>query len=135
MAKKLAGLFGVVFVLVGILGFFGNPIVGMMGFFETDALHNVVHLLIGVILLLVVVNKPSASSLWLKIVGAVYLLLAILGFLTISGGGMLLGLVTMNGADHYLHLVLGIVILLAGFMTGDDHMASGMPMNSGAGTM
>ena len=127
MAKKLATLFGVVFVLVGVLGFVSNPIVGAAGLFQTDTLHNIVHLLIGVVLLIVAMSAPAASALWLKIFGVVYLLLAVLGFLLIPGGGMLLGLVTTNTADHFLHLVLGVVILAAG-MWGNS--SSSMPMAS-----
>ncbi len=119
MAKKLAVVFGVVFVLVGALGFIPNPIVGAGGIFVTDTLHNLVHLLIGVVLLIVAVNAPSKSSLWMNIFGVVYLLLAVLGFLTIPAGGALLGLVTMNTADHFLHVFLGVVLLIAGIATSN----------------
>lgn len=128
MAKKLAILFGAVFVLVGVLGFIPNPIVGAAGLFQTDALHNIVHLLIGVILLIVAVSAPAKSALWLKIFGVVYLLLVVLGFLLIPEGGMLLGLVTMNTADHFLHLVLGIVLLAAAWWANSS--SSSMPMAS-----
>jgi hypothetical protein len=127
MAKKLAVVFGVVFVLVGVLGFIPNPIVGAGGIFVTDTLHDLVHLIIGIVLLIVAVNAPSKSSLWLNIFGVVYLLLAVLGFLTIPSGGMLLGLVTMNTADHFLHVVLGIALLIAGIATNNKSMS--MPMN------
>lgn len=120
MAKKLAVVFGIIFVLVGILGFIPNPLVGATGLFETDTLHNLVHLLIGVILLIVAMSAPAASALWLKIFGVVYLLLAVLGFLLIPGGGVLLGLVITNTADHLLHLVLGVVLLAAGFMSSSS---------------
>lgn len=109
-------VFGVVFVLVGILGFVPNPIVGMDGIFETDAMHNIVHLLFGVLLL--VAGKIGGPSLWLKILGAVYLVLAVLGFLMVPEEGMLLGLVHMNAADHWLHVVLGAALLAAAFMGG-----------------
>lgn len=114
MAKKIALLLGIVFVLVGLLGFVPNPIVGMAGIFETDMLHNLVHILFGIIL--IVAAKKGAAMLWLKVLGVVYLLLAILGFLMVPEGGMLLGLVHANAADHWLHVVLGIVLVLAGFM-------------------
>lgn len=127
MAKKLAVLFGIVFVIVGLLGFIPNPIVGAAGLFQTDHLHDLVHLLIGVILLIVAFAAPAASSLWLKIFGVVYLLLAVLGFLMVPHGGMLLGLVTMNAADHWLHVVLGIVLIIAGMMRGSS---APMPMAS-----
>lgn len=115
MAKKLAYVFGAVFVLVGLLGFVGNPLVGMGGIFETDTAHNIVHILFGVILLVVAMKAASKSALWLKILGAVYLVLAILGFVMVPEGGALLGLVHANAADHWLHVVLGVVLLAAGF--------------------
>lgn len=132
MAKKIAVLFGVIFVLVGVLGFFPNPLVGMEGVFETDALHNIVHLLFGIILLVVAMKAPGKSALWLKILGAVYLLLALLGFFLISEGGKLLGLVQMNHADHWLHVVLGVVLLVAGFMGKGSQVPMKMPQSPNA---
>jgi hypothetical protein len=52
----------------------------------------------------------------LKIVGVVYALVAILGFFA---GDMLLG-VALNAADHWLHVFLAIVLLVAGFALPDD---------------
>lgn len=119
MAKTLALVFGVVFVLVGILGWVTNPLVGVGAIFETNHLHDLVHLAFGLILLAVAFMAPMKSGLWLKILGVVYLLLAVLGFILVPDGGMLLGLVTTNMADHLLHIVLGIVLLVAGFVAKD----------------
>ena len=126
MAKKLAVLFGVVFVLVGVLGFIPNPLVGPAGLFETDGLHNIVHFIIGVVLLIVAVSAPMKSGLWLKIFGVIYLLLAILGFIMVPAGGALLGLVHANMADHWLHVILGVVLLLAGFAGGKSSAPAAM---------
>ena len=126
MAKKLAIMFGVVFVLVGVLGMISTPIAGPMGLFQTNSLHDYVHLLIGIVLLVVAFAAPAKSGLTLQIFGVVYFLLAILGFLLIPSGGDLLGLVTMNTADHVLHAVLGIVLFFAGKSAGSSSMASGM---------
>jgi hypothetical protein len=117
MAKKLAIVFGAIFVLVGVLGFVENPLVGEGALFHTDMLHNIVHLLFGVILLAVALKVPGKSAKWLKILGVVYLILAVLGFLLIPEGGALLGLVEMNHADHWLHVVLGVALVAAGFWT------------------
>ena len=117
MTKTLAKIFGVVFVLVGLLGFVMNPIVGQVGFFHANVAHDLVHLLLGIVLLVCSKNGQQAAT-WLKIVGVVYLVVALLGFLMpMDGMGMtnLLGFVSINGADNYLHLVLGIVIFLCGF--------------------
>ena len=132
MAKKLAIGFGVVFVLVGILGMLDTAIVGSAGIFMTNALHDIVHLLIGIVLIGVALMAPDASATWLKIFGVVYLLLAVLGFLLIPNGGSLLGLVDMNTADHVLHIVLGVALFLAGQMSGSKSMTSSPSMG---GTM
>jgi general stress protein CsbA len=123
MAKTLAYVFGVVFLLVGILGFVDNPLVGANGIFETDTLHNLVHLIFGIILLAIAMKAAAQSALWLKILGVVYLILAILGF--VMGGDALLGLVHANTADHWLHLVLGIVLVGAGLSLKGKSMPSG----------
>ncbi|MEO6536582.1 MAG: DUF4383 domain-containing protein [Candidatus Paceibacterota bacterium] len=130
MAKKLAVLFGIVFVLVGVLGFIPNPLVGSTALFVTDTLHNIVHLLIGVVLLIVAMSAPEKSALWLKVFGVIYLLLAVLGFILVPSGGALLSLVMMNTADHWLHVVLGVVLLIGGIISSKPSMttASGMPM-------
>lgn len=116
MAKKLALVFGVVFILIGLLGFVSNPLVGMGALFEADMMHNLAHIMLGLILLLVALKAAGKSALWLKIIGVVYLVLAILGFLMVPDGGTLLGLVETNTADHWLHLVLGVVLVGVGFL-------------------
>lgn len=126
MAKTLALVFGIVFVVVGLLGMFvPNPLVGAGALFETNQAHDLVHLLFGIILLVVAFTAPMKSGLWLKILGVVYLVIALLGFVMAPAGGALLGLVETNHADHWLHIVLGVVLLIAGFMGGKKQMASG----------
>ncbi|MES2225867.1 MAG: DUF4383 domain-containing protein [Patescibacteria group bacterium] len=130
MAKKIAVLFGVIFVLVGILGFIPNPLVGPTGLFDTDTVHNLIHLIFGVILLIVAMSSPMKSALWLKILGIVYLLLAIIGFLTVPDGGSLLGIAMTNMADHWLHIVLGIVLLVAGVVSNKPSAPAPVPPTS-----
>jgi hypothetical protein len=130
MAKKVSLVLGVVFVLVGLLGFVPNPLVGEGGFFHTDLVHNLVHLIIGIVLL-VMMSKPAAG-LTVKVVGIVYLVVAILGFLMVgSETGKLLGLIEVNGADNWLHLVLGVVIAVLGW-TVCKGSSSSVSMNNGS---
>ena len=122
MTKKSTIIIGIVFLLVGILGFFNNPIVGSEGYFITNLSHDLVHLLTGLALLFVGL-KTKNSSLALKIFGLVYLLVAVLGLLVTqeTGSGHLLGFIHINGTDNWLHLILGIVIFLLG-ARGDSEM-------------
>lgn len=128
MAKTLALIFGVIFVLVGIAGFLPNPLVGQGAIFHTDTAHNLVHLLFGIILVGCALRMPAQSSLWLKIIGGLYLVIAVLGFLMVPNGGSLLGLVATNMADHLLHVVLGIVLVVAGFVGKSGSSAPARPM-------
>lgn len=112
-------LIGVIFIAVGILGFVPNPIIGEEdAVFHADTTHNMVHIISGVLFLLVAFAAPARSGLFLKIFGVVYLLLGILGMATIGDEGMtqLLGFLHVNGNDNYLHIGLGVLILLAGFL-------------------
>lgn len=125
MAKTLAYVFGIIFVIVGLLGLFvPNPLIGSgaAAFFATNTLHDSVHLVIGLVLLAVAIWCPRVSSLWLKIIGAIYLVLAILGF---AVAGPIAG-VMLNDADNWLHVVLGLVLLIAGLSVRDEEMGPRM---------
>lgn len=123
MAKTILYVLGVILTLVGVLGFImPSP---LLGIFEVNALHNVVHLVTGLVFLGVAWMAPMQASMTAKVLGVVYALVAILGL--VMGEGMLLGLITVNMADHILHIGLALVLLYAGFMGGDSRSSS-MPM-------
>jgi Domain of unknown function (DUF4383) len=120
-AKNAAILFGVVFLIVGVLGYVPNPIVGPTGIFLTNPLHNIIHLVSG-IALLAGAYTSLGSSLMLKIVGVVYGLVAVCGFFMVMDN-MMMG-VAINDADKWLHVALAVAILAAGFMLPDDRPAA-----------
>lgn len=110
MAKKVAMVVGVVFVLVGILGFFNNPILGL---FEVNAAHNVVHLLTGLLALGAGAAGVEMAKRYFMVFGVVYALVTVWGFVSEE---VLFGLLSVNGWDNLLHLVLAAVFLYVGFM-------------------
>ena len=116
MVKTAAVLFGVVFLLVGILGFV--PAVTkdqmLLGIFHVNAAHNVVHLLSGAIALFAGMTSAGAARVYFRVFGVVYGLVAVMGFM--MGDGMLLGLISNNTADTWLHVVIAATSLLLGFM-------------------
>lgn len=114
-AKTAAMVLGIVFVIVGALGFVPNPIVGENGIFLTNRLHDWVHVASGIVLLLGAYS-PLGSAMTLRVVGVIYAIVAVLGFIM---AGPVFG-IAMNMADHWLHVVLAIVILFAGFGLPDD---------------
>ena len=117
MAKTMAVLFGLVFLVVGILGFV--PAVTknemLLGIFHVNTAHNAVHLLSGVAALLCGLSGVGASRMYFRIFGLVYALVAVLGFLN-PGDTMLLGLISNNMATTWLHVGIAAVSLLIGFM-------------------
>jgi hypothetical protein len=115
-AKSAAMIFGVLFLIVGVLGFVPNPVISPTGYFEVNDLHNLFHIGAGIILLVGAYASAGAfgPGMALRFIGAVYAILAVMGFFL--PGNMIFGMVAMNMADHWLHAVLAIALLLAGFV-------------------
>jgi hypothetical protein len=117
--RLVATIFGAVYLLVGLLGFAFTGGVGfvatkgglILGIFEVNPLHNVAHLLIGAALLIAGLTRVAAAKAVNITVGAVYLLLGIVGFFLVGTGANILAL---NTPDHFLHLVSAIVLLGVG---------------------
>ena len=120
MLKTAAILFGIVFLLVGVLGFVPGITTGQMllGIFHVNAVHNLVHLLSGAVALLTGLTSTAAARMYFRVFGIVYALVAVLGF--IVGNGLLLGLISNNMADTWLHVVIALVALALGFMAQES---------------
>lgn len=116
MAKKVVMVVGVVLALVGLLGFFNNPVLGM---FPVNALHNIVHLVSGILAIVFAMQDEAQAIMVAKVLGVIYLLVAVLGLITPA---FMDSLLVINGADNILHLILAAVLLWAGF--GMNRMAA-----------
>ena len=122
MGKKMGKLAGWVLVVIGVLGFFGNPLVGSSGaMFLSDTNGNLVHIVTGAILLWVAYKSESKTDKALKVLGVIYVVMAVLGFW--MSGRDLLGLMAVNSADNWLHLVLGVAMLWGAKARGSLAMA------------
>jgi hypothetical protein len=117
MLKKAAIALGVVFVAVGLLGFVSavTPNGKLLGVFEVNTAHNLVHLATGVVALLVGFVSEAAARLFFQVFGVIYAVVAALGFF--YGNQPLLGVVANNMADAWLHVVIAVVALYLGFGT------------------
>lgn len=125
MHKKLAMVFGIIFALIGILGFIPgitNSDGMLLGIFHVDTIHNLIHLITGLIGIWLGSSSESGSKSWFQIFGVIYGLVAILGF--VYGDDKILGLISNNTADTWLHLVLAAVLLAIGFGMGGGAMSS-----------
>src|SRR5918999_867818 len=119
-AQTFALVFGVVYLLVGVAGFF---VTGFDNFasetyddkllvFPVNPLHNIVHILVGAMWIGGSRTHASAKSVNL-LIGVVYVLTAILGF---AGVLTFLAIEDVGSADNWLHLVSGLLSLYFGTM-------------------
>ena len=129
--RTMARVFGVVFLLVGVLGFVpgitqmhdttegenlvvGGPGHGMLlGLFHVNLLHNLVHIAFG-IWGLVAAGRLDTSRVYFRGVGVIYALLTVLGL--IPATNTTFGLVPIHGHDVWLHAVLSLAGLYLGFV-------------------
>jgi hypothetical protein len=114
--RLVATVFGVVYLLVALLGFLVTGGAGfastngtlLLGIFEVNWLHDIVHLLIGAALLIAGLSNVRAAKSANGVVGAVYLLVGIIGFFI---AGTSANILALNTADHFLHLLSAVVLL------------------------
>src|SRR5438132_5330621 len=82
MVKPAAILFGLVFLVVGVLGYVpaatSNEM--LLGIFHVNSVHNIIHLASGVVFLLCGLAGPGPSRTFFRIFGIVYAAVAALGF-------------------------------------------------------
>ncbi|EON32413.1 MULTISPECIES: DUF4383 domain-containing protein [Gordonia] len=118
---------GIVFLLVGILGFIPgittdydtltfaghHSEAALLGIFQVSILHNIVHLLFGVAGVLMS-RTASSSFLYLVAGGAVYLVLWVYGLLIDHHSAA--NFVPVNTADNWLHFVLGVGMVGLGLL-------------------
>ena len=116
--RLIATVFGAVYLLVGLVGFAVTSGVGFFStegsnliIFEVNPLHNVIHLAIGAALLYAGVKDIQLARTINTAVGAVYLLVGILGLFLLSSP---LNIIALNGADNVLHLASAVLLLGVG---------------------
>lgn len=116
MAKTVCKILGVVFLLVGIVGFAKANLLGA----HLSPAHNVVHLVSGVIALYFgFAGTLSAAKAFSLVFGVVYLALGILGMAMGTGAERMLtiGPLHFGQADHGIHILLGVIFLAGGLFT------------------
>lgn len=135
--QKAAKWFGIIFILIGVLGFVPGITPGgyLLGIFAVNLLHNIIHLLSGIVALICAGDGLKAKG-YFKIFGIVYSLVTVIGLIQ---GQTVLELIPVNAADNVLHLLLSIIFLALGF-GGDKSAMASTPMqapqnNSGMGQM
>lgn len=118
--QTIAWVFAVVFVGVGVLGFVPGVTTAdglLLGIFQVDALHNIVHIASGLAAAAAVMISAAYTRLYFQVFGVVYAVVTVVGF---AQGDTVLGLISVNMADHILHLVIAAALLYLGFGTKDS---------------
>ncbi len=115
--QMAALVFGAIYLAVGIFGFL--PFLGgsytltshaLLGIFQINLLHNLVHIVIGIAGLAAAASLAN-SRMFCQVVGVILLLLGVLGVFVANP----LGLLYIGGLDIALHLVTGAVLAYFGF--------------------
>ena len=130
--QSAAMLVGLVFLLVGILGFIPgitsnyddlkfaghSSDAQLLGIFDTSILHNIIHLLLGVAGLALARTWEGART-YLLGGGVIYLALFVYGAIwgADEGGA---NFIPMNWADNILHVALGAGMVLLGVVLGKE---------------
>ncbi len=123
-AQLYALIFGATLVAAGILGFFYNASFGagdgterdaVLGILDVNGWHNVVHIASGALGLAVAGSYGGARAYALGF-GAVYALVALLGFIA-GNGDEIFNLIPVNTEDNVLHALIAVAGIGAGLAT------------------
>lgn len=116
--RVVGAVFGVVYVLVGLVGFAITTDTGFAAtqgqeliFFELNPLHNIVHVAVGALLAAAAYKGAKIASGANLLVGAVYLLVGVLGLFLLDSQANLLAL---NHPDNALHLASAVILIGVG---------------------
>jgi hypothetical protein len=132
--QKAATAVSIVFLAVGVLGFIPGITTNystmtfaghqsdamLLGIFEVSILHNIVHLLFGVVGLALARTASGARN-YLIGGGVVYLALWIYGLVVSDTSSA--NFVPMNTADDWLHLILGVGMIALGLALGRSRVS------------
>jgi hypothetical protein len=133
MAKTIATILGIGFILAGLLGIIAPGVLGL----HTSTAHNLVHLITGAVSLYIGLRGTLAGAkMFCLVFGAVYLLLGVVGFLlgtaqSVTAGmpGMspdnrlfklIPGVLEFGTSDHIVHILLGLIFLIGALLTKRD---------------
>jgi len=134
LAQKLALLWGATFLLVGVLGFIPgitsnfddiafagkDSDAELLGLFQVSVLHNIVHALFGVGILMS--RTWEAAKNYLLGSAIVYVILLIYGLITDQNDDA--NFVPMNSGDDWLHLGLALGLLASYLVSRRDRDTS-----------
>lgn len=131
--RILALVLGIIFTILGIIGFFTAPenstgVKAILGLFDSDLIHNVFYLLTGLLGLAAAFTGQSRA--YNRAFGIVYIILGLLSLIPAlyfpagtygTDSGLFLGLTHMNAGDIILHLIAGVLAILVSYFVTDSN--------------
>jgi hypothetical protein len=119
--RVLGIFFGVLYLLAGVFGFFLTSAIGfvstsgprLLDLFEINNLHNLVHVVIGVALLLAGLTGARPAKVVNGGLGAVFLVVGIFGLFVANTTGPA-NFLALNAADNVLNFATAVVLLAVG---------------------
>ncbi len=123
----VALFFGVIFTVIAIVGFFtptenGTGVQAVFGLFDVDLIHNILHLITGLLGIGAAFTGQSHSfNRGFGIFYLVFALLALIPALYFPAGkygtdsGLFLNLTHVNAGDLILYLIAAVIALVVGF--------------------
>jgi hypothetical protein len=114
LARYWLLLTGVILVVVGIVGFLDNPLVGTTGLVATDSVQNVIHVLTGLLALGLAYGMREDIGTAAMLFGALYAAVFVVTIVSPTLFGIFS--VPVNGIDHLIHLAVAVVSLGLGYM-------------------
>lgn len=131
--RYFALIVGIIFLLIGLAGFVPGllaPIMGsapplevdsgygyLLGLFPINVLHNIVHLLVGV-LGVVSYRTYDTARLYARGLTIVYTVLAIMGLIPVLNTTF--GLIPLFGHNIWLHALTALIAAYFGFVTNEQ---------------
>jgi hypothetical protein len=128
MMRTVSNVLGVLFILVGLVGFASHNLMGM----HLNTTHNVIHLVTGALSLYFGIKGTDyAVRTWCKTAGIVYVFFGVLGLLFGPGMFTLRGLagettnhlfkvipghLEFGTGDSIVHTIVGIIYAITGFV-------------------
>ncbi len=118
MLKNLAYLFGIVLLVIGVLGFVPSiaPAGTLFGIFNVNSVFNIFYIISGLLALVAGCNCVSKFTprLYFQIFGVIFAVLTVLSYF--YGTLPVLGILANNRADTVLELIIAVIYLYLGFV-------------------
>jgi len=120
LAKALARILGVVLLILGLISFLPNPLIGEDGYFAANPMHGALYMLVALTLVAFSVKGESMAAAGLYFSGILFLALGVLGYRELEpypyGKVTIFGIILYSHSDMWLSFALSAVLFVSGKM-------------------